>query len=125
MDFLGVLVLLVVLYGLPELLRKRRKKNYEYPTFPEPAPTESPSESEPAPLSTDLQPTIRPHIAAPLTPHVTTHIQPQIAETVSAPSAVSGIVTPTIDTRQVMDGIIWAEILAKPKRVTPCVMRRR
>ncbi len=119
MDFIWILLLMALLYGLPELLRKKQRKTYEYPQVPEQAPV--PPAAPPQQPTSGYEITVsRPHgqLLSDLSEQ-----EPFAPMAVAAPS--TGLdEQPFFSTRQVTAGIVWAEILAKPKTVRPYLPKR-
>ncbi len=118
MDFIWILLLMALLYGVPELLRKKQGKTYEYPQIPDP---QAPSSEPPDKSISDYEVTVsRPtaHLLSELSEQ-----EPFAPMSVAAP-AISLDEKPTFDSRQVVTGIVWAEILDKPKIVRPYLPRK-
>ncbi|MDU2066205.1 MAG: hypothetical protein E6713_15425 [Sporomusaceae bacterium] len=118
MDFIGVLLLLALLYGLPEILRKKRKKSYEYPSVPE-------SQSPPVPdqimmqgsndkkdvLLSEKKPQSLDGKESGFSSQTTT--EPSVAAIASSSEGSS------ITSEQLRAAIVWSEILGKPKQIRP------
>lgn len=121
MDELIPLLLLVILYLVPELLKRRKKpKEYEYPDIPEKIP---PLPEPPAKAKVRTPP---------LTPAVhkygieTAHaVSPKPALTMPAPVHIPHITEPAspwqgkLSPQIVQNGLIFAEILQPPRACRP------
>ncbi|MDR3565199.1 MAG: hypothetical protein P4N59_27700 [Negativicutes bacterium] len=113
-----ILILMAVFYLVPELLKRRRPKTYEYPEIPDqvPLPERVPSSApgrirenpavQLAEAKTDIEPP-RPHIRPPETPVAT------VAMEEYSPWQVK------LDQTTVISGIIYAEILQPPRAMRP------
>ena len=118
MELKYLLLLMVLLYLLPELLRRRKPKKYEYPDFPEKVPGPQPfkrpayttaSSFPPTPFipDEDRKPAVKPAIPMPSAVDV-----PQTTDT---PNSWQGQLQPAI----VQNGLIFAEILQPPRAYRP------
>lgn len=123
MDFIIILVLMIALYLVPELLRRRNPKEYKYPDIPAP-PSPVPVPSEQPKATTTAK---------------TTFFEVQVQEEKKEPaytgtpaSAVTVSVEPkastwqgNIDQAMIMNGIIFAEILNRPRAHQILYKKRR
>ncbi len=108
-DFIGPLLLLAIIYGLPELFRKRRKGQQQ--EFPEPEEIEVvlPPPVEPPPV-----------IQAKIPPIGISQQQPSFSDekqTADTKTEVSSVVSKQmfISRHTIVNGLIFSEILQKPK----------
>jgi hypothetical protein len=107
MDIIWVFLLMALLYGLPELLRKKQRKTYDYPKVPK--PSQLPETSIPIGRNEEV-------IA------VEEFVGPkskQAKDSSTVSSAQTFDESSVVTSAQVASGIVWAEILAKPKIVRP------
>ena len=112
MELKYLVLLMILLYVLPELFRRKPKK-YEYPTIPEPVPNKAQQnvlQAEPLPVI-KKQSTSTPAISMP--PEV--HIPSAAAEA----SPWQGQLTPA----NIQNGYIFAEILQPPRAYRPIRQR--
>jgi hypothetical protein len=120
MDIIWIFLAMALLYGLPELLRKRPRKANEYPQFPdkpissgEPLPNARHSRSADR-LENQLNQT-----QSISEPSFDSSDQSQYVQMTAAAPTVGLDEQPLFSSKQVITGIVWAEILAKPKTVKP------
>lgn len=105
MDFFTIAIIMAIIYLLPELLRKRKPKEYKYPEIPENAPL-NPNVTVPE-ESMAIEPPA----------HISHSVQPTVSQ-------VNYAATGDIDRKNnwqgnlnqsnVMNGIIFAEIISPP-----------
>ncbi|EAX47565.1 undifferentiated embryonic cell transcription factor 1 [Thermosinus carboxydivorans Nor1] len=112
MDFGLLIILMLVLYVLPELLKRRRPPKYEYPHIPQPAPPEP----EPTGQAGAGMPPAMP-IKPPLPPEVHVPAPTKAPET----SPWEG----KLNNALLVNGVIFAEILLPPRAKRPLVLRGR
>jgi hypothetical protein len=120
MDIVTLLILMALFYLVPELLKRRRPKTYEYPQIPDRVPTETmPS---PAPVKTGENVAVsfadKTELAVPPHPKV----QP-LDLPVAAAVAEYSPWQASLDQASIVNGIIFAEILQPPRAFRP--LRRR
>ena len=108
MDIIWIFLAIAFLYGLPELLRKKNKKVNEYPKFPQ----------QPVPVSEPTVPDRRMKQFSVETSHDADAPSEYVQMSAAAPT-VGFSEKPRFDSNQVITGIVWTEILAKPKQVKP------
>ncbi len=120
MDIIWIFLAMALLYGLPELFRKRSRQANEYPQFPD-----KPIRSD-EPLPNDRQVRSADRLADQL--HQTQPVseqnfyssdQSQYVQMTAAAPTIGLDEQPLFSSKQVITGIVWAEILAKPKTVKP------
>ncbi|MBU2701500.1 hypothetical protein Ga0466249_002616 [Sporomusaceae bacterium BoRhaA] len=119
MDIIWVFLLMALLYGLPELLRKKQRKTYDYPKVPKKTPLPEPlpmDDSARVVTAYEARETLQPTIMIAekkVEPKSTNRSQVEMLSTkvVDENSAITS--------SEVATGIVWAEILAKPKLVRP------
>lgn len=108
MDIIWVFLLMALLYGLPELLRKKQRKTYDYPKIPK--PSQFPETSISIGRNEEI-------IA------VEKFVEPkskQAKDSLTASSCQNVFdENSAVTSAQVATGIVWAEILAKPKIARP------
>lgn len=104
MDFFTIAIIMAIIYLLPELLRKRKPKEYKYPEIPENAP---PSPMAAVPESTVAESPV----------HISHSVPPTVSQiTYAAPGDIdnkngwSGNLNESL----VVNGIIFAEIVSPP-----------
>lgn len=129
MDIVIVLIVMAILYIIPELLRGKKPKEYKYPDIPEapeipkvpevpPAKLEKASHSYPKAAITTDKPVI------PLNYTVTE----KKGDTLTVPSPVCAVTessVPSISFNQadLRNGIIWAELLLPPRAHRPLLFK--
>ena len=118
MELKYLLLLMVLLYLLPELLRRRKPKKYEYPDVPERVPGPQPSK-RPAYTVASSVPTT-PFIPEevrkpPVQPSVPMPSAVDVPHTTDAPNSWQGQLQPAM----VQNGLIFAEILQPPRAYRP------
>jgi hypothetical protein len=113
MELKYLLLLMALLYVLPELFRRRPKK-YEYPQIPEPTPRKAPAETiQAAPsVSISKQPVSAPVLFMPPEVHI-----PSNEEEISP---WQGQLSPAM----IQTGYIFAEVLQPPRAYRPITPRR-
>lgn len=100
-DFATGLILMLLMFGLPELLRKRKRpQDYEYPDIPD--ETKEPS-------AHIEQPAIRPT----LIPSLPDSAQPLFSEP-SAPLTVDELSSPLSQNLDLRRGMAWHVVLSPP-----------
>lgn len=116
MDIIWVLLAMAVLYGLPELLRKKRQTVNNYPQIPE--KTVESGEFTPKYHSRSAN---RPTNELKTVPEKMPDFkeQSQYVQMTAAAASIGLEEQPLFSSEQVISGIIWAEILAKPKTIRP------
>lgn len=114
MDIIIPILLMLVLYLVPELLRRGKPKKYEYPEIPEPAPPADMPSVPPAKVSKP--------VALPAYPEV---VIPQAA--VSPASADKTGVAPrlSVERNMLLQAVIYSEILQKPRAYRPIYQKRK
>lgn len=108
MELKYLVLVMILLYVLPELFRRKPKK-YEYPTFPEPVPDKTQQnvlKAEPLP-AVKKQSASAPKISMPPEVHI-----PSVA---TEASPWQGQLTPA----NIQTGYIFAEILQPPRAYRP------
>lgn len=103
MDFFTIIVIMVILYLVPELLRKRKPKEYKYPEVPE--------KKWPPITETYPEHTVEP------SPNISHIMQPEPANIVSTNATNSASINTwqgNLDSSMVVNGFIFAEILSPP-----------
>ena len=116
-DMIWIFLAMALLYGLPELLRKKPRKANEYPQFPEKPILADESlakerhSREGDRLENKLNQTANQPIEA--------NEQSQYVQMTAAAPTLGLDERPLFSSQQVITGIIWAQILAKPKTVKP------
>lgn len=119
MDIIWVFLLMALLYGLPELLRKKQRKTYDYPKIPKKTPLPEPfslDDSARVVTAYEARETMQPTIIISekkVDSKLVNHSQ------VEMPSTKALDENSAITSSEVATGIVWAEILAKPKLVRP------
>lgn len=106
MELKYLLILMVLLYLVPELLRRRKPKKYEYPDIPERVPKAPVINSAPIIFEEPKKPTIKTPIAMPPAVHM-----PAIREE----SPWQGKINLSV----VQNGYIFSEILQPPRAYRP------
>jgi hypothetical protein len=117
MDIVTIVILMALFYLVPELLKRRRPKTYEYPEIPDRVP---PPGTVPPPVSAKIgekitvSPPDKTQLAVPPHPKVQLLDLP-VAATVAeySPWQVN------LDQTTVVSGIIYAEILQPPRAHRP------
>lgn len=129
MDILIPILIMLVVYVIPELLKRRKQpKEYEYPDIPEKVPKPQPAEIK------HKQPQIKkPPVLQPLnydSPNsATSHHKPTVSmpapvvvpQTIEAVSSWQGKLSPHV----VQNGLIFAEILQPPRAYRPIWRSRK
>lgn len=120
MDIVTLLILMALFYLVPELLKRRRPKTYEYPQIPDRVPMPE-TVPPPAPGKADETPAVPYAYAA----ESAAPFQPEVRPGESkVPGPAEGTLGPLrLDQAEVVNGIIYAEILQPPRALRP--MRRR
>lgn len=134
MDIIITLILMAALYIIPELLRGKKTKEYEYPEIPEmPDQTNMPNKpKKPVPQSAPVPPKMKhPYqhskdIKQPSAAQLNKYMLPSKvsnSEVVSAPMLAS-IDKHTeqkaqFDQAMILNGVIWAEVLLPPRAHRP------
>lgn len=113
MDIL-VLLLLAALYIVPELLRRRKPKEYKYPEFPD-TPSQRPVPTAPAPVNEEYR---WPAAVLDSVPAVSQSAQPNPVYSQPLPSLLPATADEPVVFNQLMYGIVMAEVLGQPKSVS-------
>ena len=107
MDFFTIVIIMAIIYLLPELLKKRKPKEYKYPEIPVPP---RPEETAPEPMAAEPRADI--HIA---------HSEPsavspesQVSYAAAGDSDSKNSWQGNLDQSMVMNGIIFAELISPP-----------
>lgn len=145
-DIIVPLILMVVFYLVPEILKKRRKpEEYKYPEIPDTVPPPLETRPAPRPAERPLPPPLSPREAddvvppprpehrpplphmKPVEPTYTPHMRP--VEPTYTPSLPPALAVPAVaeaapwegrlDAATVMNGVIFAEILQPPRSRRP------
>ncbi|SHI37596.1 hypothetical protein [Propionispora hippei] len=115
MDIIIPILLMLVLYLLPELLRRGKPKKYEYPEIPEPAP---PANMPSGPPVKGSKPAVLPAY-----PEV---VIPQTAVSLASTDKTTGVVPSlSVDRNMLLQAVIYSEILQKPRAYRPICQKRR
>lgn len=116
MDFLVIVILMAVLYIVPELLKRRRMpERYEYPTIPLPSPTEVKAEK------TEAAPEKLPERKLWTGQGTLSEETPSVDRTKTMEE--SSLVPGRFTQEALIHGFIFAEIIRPPRAYRP--MRRR
>lgn len=111
-----VLILLAALYLVPELLRRRKPKEYKYPEFPDP-PLPKPATTDSSPVNEAYS---RPAVIqdSPPMPFVGQITQPTPAYSQPAPGMLPVTVDEPVVFNHLMYGIVMTEVLGQPRSVS-------
>lgn len=134
MDIIITLILMAALYIIPELLRGKKTKEYEYPEIPEmPDQTNIPNKhSKPTTQSAPIPPKIKhqyQHSKDAKVPSVTPFhkypLPPKVSANEVAPAPILADMDnqpehkAQFDQAAILNGIIWAEVLLPPRAHRP------
>lgn len=113
MDFVIIVIVMLVLYVVPELLRKRRPQKYEYPDIPQPVQVKMPSE-----MSLQNKTEVKHHEGV----KPTFVMPPEVSiPSVQEKSPWQGKFNNTV----LYNGIIFAEILQPPRARRPMLRHNK
>jgi hypothetical protein len=117
MDIVVILILMAVFYLVPELLKRRRPKTYEYPQIPDQVP---PPETAPVPAAVKISQQITASfanesgLAAPPQPEF-----PSLEDKAAPSLADYSPWRVRLDQTAIVSGVIYAEILQPPRALRP------
>lgn len=112
MDIIIPILLMLVLYLVPELLRRGKPKKYEYPEIPEP-PVDMPS-IPPVKVSKP--------VVLPVYPEV---VIPQAAVSPASIDKAGGAPGLSVERNMLLQAVIYSEILQKPRAYRPIYQKRK
>lgn len=115
MDIIIPILLMLVLYLVPELLRRGKPKKYEYPEVPEPAPPADMPSVPPAKGSKPAALSAYPEVVIPQT-------VVSLADTDKAAGAAPGL---SVERNMLLQAVIYSEILQKPRAYRPIYQTRK
>lgn len=107
MDFFTIVIIMAIIYLLPELLKKRKSKEYKYPEIPVPP---GPDETAPEPMAAEPQAGIHISHSEPST----VSPESQVSYAAAGDSVRKNSWQGNLDQSMVMNGIIFAEIISPP-----------
>jgi hypothetical protein len=117
MDIKWMLLLLAVLYLVPELLKRRHPKKYEYPEIPSQAPPAEPMATPVQEIEWSPQSKLK---AAKTTDLTTTSPVMELTDISESETAWQG----KLSHSEVVNGFIFAEILQPPRAQRPMAFRQ-
>ena len=118
MDFILIVILMAILYIVPEVLKSKRKpERYQYPDIPLPAPQPAKIEPEPPVMAAEELSTR----TVLWTGQVTMATEPPISKKKTGEETPS--LQSVISQEALINGVIFAEIIRPPRAYRP--MRRR
>ena len=116
MELKWILLVMFILYVVPELLKRRKPKKYEYPEFPEAKPAEQPATVEHSPARTArtiIPSSFETRLHAD-TPAIVTAAPMQLID-IGTTNAWNG----KLAQHEVINGLIYAEIMLPPRALRP------
>lgn len=114
MDIIIPILLMLVLYLVPELLRRGKPKKYEYPEVPEPAP---PADMPSVPPAKSSKPVALPY------PEVV--IPQTVVSLASADKAAGAAPGLSVERNMLLQAVIYSELLQKPRAYRPIYQTRK
>jgi hypothetical protein len=117
MDIIWILLAMALLYGLPELLRKKPRQANEYPQFPD-KPVLA-DESPPNERRSREGERLENKLNQMANQSLESNEQSQYVQMTAAAPTIGLDERPFFSSQQVITGVVWAQILAKPKTVKP------